>query len=327
MTKEIRIAYLLTILAGLSFGSIPIFAALLRNNNASSIEQTFIRLFFGAAVAFIFVLIYALNRPVEVRKSFSHSLHLMYGIQGIVFVLMIITYISSVALHTPAGEAALLVQVQPFITIVLSRIILKENITKEKIIALILAIIGIVILTRPWDWDNFLQSFWGSLLAIANGCLYSCYILLGRSQKEQRKDIDSLVSISWVLIYGFITSFPLLLLLNILPLPVEINKFSFDIIFTPIILFYGILLTVCGSLLPYTFLMISSKKVDASKAAILRLNEPVGAIFLGVLVLHEPITLWYVLGGLTILSAVIYIVISTKHNSDKLKKNSKKTAL
>ena len=44
------LGYVAAIFGGLSFGTIPILSAILRDNNASSLEQSSIRLFFGAII-------------------------------------------------------------------------------------------------------------------------------------------------------------------------------------------------------------------------------------------------------------------------------------
>ncbi|MFX1533339.1 MAG: EamA family transporter [Promethearchaeota archaeon] len=112
---------------------------------------------------------------------------------------MIIFYISSIALETPVGEAALLVQIHPFITLFLAWLLLEETIDRSKILALLLGIAGLMILTRPWEWASFLSSLIGDLLALFTGVVIGLYLLTGRWSVKHRTDVSPGLSIAWVL--------------------------------------------------------------------------------------------------------------------------------
>jgi len=142
--------YLGLIIAGLSFGAVPTISAILRDSNVSSIEQSFIRLLIGGIAGFSLVLFYSKNNIESFRKSITTSIQKTYIVQGIIISLSLNFYLASIALGTPAGEAALLLQIQPLVAIILGFTLLKESITKSKIISLSLALCGIFTLIKPW---------------------------------------------------------------------------------------------------------------------------------------------------------------------------------
>lgn len=317
--KNIFIGYSSAIAAGLTFGLVPIVSVFLRDNNVSSVEQVFIRLIIAFFLGvLLLMIIFTRNKPI-VAITFSKKFQWVYFIQGILLTLMIIVYITAISLGTPVGEAALLVQVHPIITLIIGRLLLDEQITGKKIFALIIAFLGIIFITRPWEWTQFLSSFVGDLLAISNGIFYAFYLLVGRYASIDREKTKPIISISWVWIYSFIASLPLLLFMIILPLPAIVSAFSLDIYTSTQIILLSISLAFVGSVLPYGLIMVSAKTVESSKTSILLLGEPLSAIIFGALILGEPITIFYLIGGGALLVAIIIILESSRSPNMKKK--------
>ena len=314
MEKTKLMGYISAILGGLSFGTIPIFSANLRDLGASSLEQSILRLFFGSIAGLVIILLFIPINAKMVRRSVKFSGQRGYMLQGLILAIMIILYLSSIAIGTPAGEAALLIQVHPFVTVLLAWLLFKEKITKSKIAALCFALGGLVLLVHPWDVESFLSSIVGDVLALLLGVLYAGYIMVNRWNNKNVENVSFLISVSWILIWTFLMGLPFLFLMKLFNLPPEIVSFSFENIFTPQILLIGILLAVISGLFPYGFIMISSRYLEASRASILLLSEPIGAMVLGYIFLSEPITLWYILGGIALLAAVVTTIVSQTTN-------------
>ncbi|MHA1205801.1 MAG: DMT family transporter [Candidatus Heimdallarchaeaceae archaeon] len=319
MDKKTNFSYLASITAGLFFGSIPVISAILRDLNVSSIEQSLLRIFFGSIFGLGIIVFYTLKKNKEqVKNSIKLTNQKTYLLQSLIFVMMIVVYLSSIAVGTPAGEAALLIQIHPFITLILGRIFLKERITKSKILAIIVATAGLITLTEVWKWESFMSSIVGTTLAILNGLFYAFYLLVGRASAEKRKNVPYSLSIAWVISWAIIIALPLLLMFSILPLPEELAKMEIENIMKTKIILIGIGFALAGSVIPYGLLMISAKYQESSKSSLLLLDEPVFAIILGAIILKEPITLSYILGGIGIIAGVIIIIL------DKSKKIEEK---
>ena len=317
-TNEFR-AEILLIIAGLSFGNIPIISAILRDNNVSTLEQVFIRSLIGSMFGIVVILVtfYSMNR-LEISHALTKNNQFFYAIQGLILNIMIIVYFIAIALETPVGEAALLVQVHPLITLVLGALLLKERFSKEKIFSLLIAFSGIVILIRPWEFNSFLSHVVGDIFAMLNGVFYSFYLIIGRLSKDHRLKVSPLVSISFVLIWTFITFIPSMFLFTLLPNNPLINSFSFSTYKSAFIIELGIALGLLGSVLPYGLIMISSRYVESSRSAILLLGEPLGAIVFGLLILNEPITIYYIIGGGLLMFAIIYLILTGSKPSSKI---------
>jgi drug/metabolite transporter (DMT)-like permease len=311
LEKEDIAVYSAILLAGLSFGAVPIFSALLRDSQVSSIEQSFVRLLIGSIAGIIIVIFHAKNGKSSFQSSLSIPVQKTYVAQGILLALSLNCYLASIVLRTPVGEAALLCQIHPVITLILAWIILKESITSKKIVSLIFAFCGIVFLTQPWKWSSFLSSISGDILAVLSGVAYSIYIIIGKFSVSKRNKISPSLSIGWVLIWGFLMWLPLLLITQLIALPPEITSFDLLTYSTVETIFYGVCLGTIGNIIPFGLIMLTTNRIESSRTSILLLSEPLGAILLGALILNESITVWYIFGGFFLLLAVI-VIIPTK---------------
>ncbi len=316
MQRQVLIGYFVTILAGLSFGGIPIIVALLRDAGTSFTEQAFLRLFLGGMAGVLILLLYLIQRKDNFRASLTKNAQQSYIWQGLVFTIAIIVYIGSIILETPVGEAALLIQIHPLITLILGALLLKEEINQRKIVAIIFAFLGMIILTQPWEWQFFLTTIVGDLLASLNGIFYAIYLLIGAYSVQIRSKIPFYVSISWILFWGFIWGITIFIFLRMLPLPSAMFVFSSENILNPYILSLGLLLAILGSIIPYGLIMLSNKfEIESSTQSILLLGEPIAAAILGFLFLSEPITIWYIVGGVPMLVGMVIILRSAIEKS------------
>lgn len=310
MKREKIIGYGVTLTAGVCFGTIPVIIALLRDVETSVIEQAFLRLFLGGIFGFGLLLYCYMNQKEIFQQSSSQAVQKTYVMQSLFFTLAIIAYIGSIILETPVGQASLLIQVHPIVTLILGFIFLQERISKNKLFSIILGFIGLVLLTTPWEWQSVMEHLLGELLAMSNGFFYAFYLLIGAYSTQIREKVPSFISIAWILLWGLLWGFFQLFILALLPLPTNYTLFDLEIFINPYILSLGIILTITGSIIPYGLILISNKyNIESSKQSILLLGEPISAIILGFLILSEPITIWYIAGGIALILAIVNLII------------------
>ena len=94
MRRHQLTGYFVTILAGFSFGSIPVIIALLRDVGVSITEQAFLRLFLGGMAGIIVLIFYYINNKEKFMPSLVKNVQITYIWQGLVFTLAIIVSIS-----------------------------------------------------------------------------------------------------------------------------------------------------------------------------------------------------------------------------------------
>lgn len=310
-TEEISV-YVTLLAAGLAFGTVPVFSALLRELQVSSIEQSFIRLFIGALAGVSICFYFLRINNKNFSSSLEPSIQKTYVLQGIFLSLSLNCFLASIAVGTPIGEASILCQIHPIIALFLAWQLLNEPITRSKITAIILALVGIVFLTESWAWTSFLSTILGDILSLMSGAAYAIYLILGRKSVNKRKNITNSLSTAWVLIWGFVMWLPIILVIQLINLPPEIATFSLTTFIDFEKILFGIGLGTIGNVVPFGLIMLTANKIESSKASILLIVEPIGAILLGFFIMGEPITIWYVIGGFFLLLAVLRTIIIPK---------------
>lgn len=298
------------ILVGILFGFIPIFVAILRDKGVSSTEQISVRLLISFSLGILILIYYLIKEKHKFLESYTFSVQKYYLLQGLMITAMAFTYISSVVVGTPAGEAALLDQIHPVVTFVLAIFLLNERPTTKKTLSLGFALIGVFILVRPWQLNSFFKYFFGDILALMSGTFYSFYIIIGRyfSKDSMRKKIDSKLSISWIFVWALITAFPIILILIQIHSFPAITEFKVNKVLQTEILIFILGLAIVGNIIPYLLLMVVSKFVESSKTSILVLSEPLSAVLFGVIILSEPFTFEYLVGGGLLILGIMNIL-------------------
>ena len=151
-------------------------------------------------------------------------------------------------------------------------------------------------------------NIYGVLLVFLSALSYAIYIIgIKTISKLANMNADKLIF--YVMLFGsFIYIYNL--------------KFftSLEIINTPILWINAFALALLPTILSLAAMTESIKLIGATPAAILGALEPVTALFFGVAVFHEQLTVKIVMGILAILSAVILIILK-KDISQKVKNN------
>jgi len=267
---EIIIAAILWSLAG-------IFAKQINGMSAQSI--TFYRVVFALVIFFTSILISGNLRIIELKDKKIYLL-----LFGILQVGTMLTFFISL-LKGSVSIAVLLLYTAPVYITILSPWLLKEKSTKKGIIALVLSILGILFIVDPTKLD--LGHYPAGILAgIASGIIYAFQIMIS---KYASSTYTGYAQAFW--------SFPIAI---IILLPVGISPFNLVIDN----LGYLILLSIFPTILAVSLYFNGLKKVNAHSASIVGLIEPLSAVILSVLILHEQISILEIIGGALILAGV-----------------------
>lgn len=107
----------------------------------------------------VLIILYTLKKiPVVVNKS---KLHLLF-LRGIFGSLAMVLFFYTIA-NIPLGEAVVLNKTSPFFVTILAFYLMKESISKNTIIALIIGFIGIVLIMKPFGISISLEHMAGVL--------------------------------------------------------------------------------------------------------------------------------------------------------------------
>ncbi|MFX0168187.1 MAG: DMT family transporter [Candidatus Hodarchaeota archaeon] len=314
MAKSAVPAYLSLIIAAVGFGSIPVFSFYLSLLGVSSLQQALFRaiftvifLFLGLGIAFSF-------RDIQFQRK--HTPHfILYGLIGIA--LSIIAYISAIAIGTPVVVAVSLTYLYPALTLILSRIFLKELFTLPRLIAVPLSIVGAIIVSLPLTPELEPVPVVGIILSFLNGVFAACYMVLGRKWGGHEGYAPT-VTTFWGYFFAMLWMAPLFLIISVLvPDP---RIVGFQLVLPPVTWLLLVGFALFATAIPYTLTNVGVERIDASAASILLLLDPVSAVVFGFLFLSQGLAFWQAIGASLILFATVLIAIEPRLQRQKQSK-------
>lgn len=204
-------------------------------------------------------------------------------------------------LMTSMAVAAILLYTAPILVVILSAFLFSEKITGRKVIAMVLAFAGCVMVTGIFSQVGPVLSPLGILIGLGAGLGYALYSIFGRYALQ--RGYHSLT----ISFYTF--AFSLLATVLIEP-PAKV----FGLILagnTPKDILLSVGIAVVATILPYILYTLGLTRTENGKASIMASIEPVVASLLGILVFQERLS-WFVLTGIALVLGSIVLLNSGK---------------
>ena len=284
---------ILIIIAGLFWGSMGIFVRHLNNLGFTSIQVACLRL---VTAGILFALILLIKDPKGFKiKAKDIPLFLALGLVSILF--FTCCYFTAIRLMT-MSTAAILLYTSPIWVMVLAIIFLKEKFTIQKIIALVLAFAGCVLVSGFGGRVTVI----GILVGLGSGLGYGLYSIFGTF--ALKKYTPYTVTCYTFLIAGagsVIVSNPADLLAKISAVDNKLSLFGFVL-----------LTSVVTAVIPFLLYTLGLNRTTAGKAAVLATVEPAAATLFGFFVMNETVGPVAVCGILLVFAAII--VLSVRKN-------------
>ena len=272
------------LLAGAFYGLIPIFVRF--GSGIDSISLVFFRALFG--VIFVFLIIKLLGKNLAAFKE--EKLNLI--IFSIISLLAIGSYFLALK-FIDIASAVLLLYTYSIWIVIFSWLWLKEKIGKYTLIALLLAILGVVLIISPSGF-KFEGNSIGYIIALMAG-IFACFSYL--FPKKYLKNYDA---------YS-ITFYQALFILPILIVPMMFSPPNFTL--TNIGVFAG--LGLFCTALAFSLVYGGSRKISGQHIGILLTSEIVVPIILGAILFSEVPLPVVIIGGV-LLVAGYFITIFTQ---------------
>jgi drug/metabolite transporter (DMT)-like permease len=197
----------------------------------------------------------------------------------------------------PTGLAALLIAVTPLWFLVLDSLLLGDHhISRRGKIGLFLGIAGVIVLIWPelrTPSSIGHRELWWSLALLAGSFSWA----LGSVLSKKWQSPDPFSATAWQVIFAGLAN---------LVFAVLFERIS-DVIWTARGVGAILYLVVCGSWIGYTAYIWLLQHVPTSKVATYAYVNPVVAVFLGWLVLHERIDHIIVLGTAVVVASVVLV--------------------
>lgn len=190
--------------------------------------------------------------------------------------------------------AAVLLSMSPIFVLIMAAIFFKEKITKRKLLCVILALTGCILVSGIFESGSGMQwSVRGIFLGLLSAFFYAIYSLISKVAMKRGY-------------HAFTITFYSLLAVVVVVFPLMDWKTTFEIVQDGGIgmIVFMILHSMCASVLSYILFTVSLKYIDAGKASILAACEPIAAMIFGIIFFSEIPTLLS-LGGLILSIAAI----------------------
>jgi len=194
--------------------------------------------------------------------------------------------------YTTVSIAVLLLYTAPIYVTLLSPLTLKEPITRQSLLALILSLAGVILIIRPGAVFHDMDSMYliGLGCGLISGLLYACMILTSRYLKGY---YTGTAQAAWAIA---------ITLTIFLPYSAAISwGVLLDNLYLLILL--GLLPTAASLTLYFSGLAY----VRAQNASIIALLEPISAVVFAFVILSQPITSTILAGGALILLGALMV--------------------
>ena len=290
--KNEKIAIPVVLLAGILWSFGPLVVRHMNDPNLVPWQYIFAR---GLTI-FLLINLYLY---FEEGKDFYKN-YLRIGISGIIggsgLGIAMITFIYSIT-NTSAAITLLCLAAMPFFTALLGFLFLKEKISINVWIAIVIATIGIIIIALG-------NTEKGSLLGLVFGMVSSIGFSVFSVTLRWRKETPKFTTVAFAGFFCFSVSAGIILTNNLVFFSSSYNGALFSL--------HGVL--VCMGLILYS---IGSKAIPAAELTLLSLMEVIGGIFwvwVPILGINEIPSTNTIIGGFFLFMSIIYYSLTIKTN-------------
>lgn len=284
MKKSPRGAYASILAAAALWGIIGVWN---RNLMAAGLSPTGIVVVRNFGGMLLLLAVFAVKDRGVFRVRREH-LKYFFG-TGIISVVLFTSCYFSCQKICSLAVASILLYTAPSFVVILSAMLWKEPVTKKKLLALALTLVGCACVCGVFD-GGLTVTFTGILLGLGAGFFYSLYSIFGRYALAHYSSMTVTV---WTFIFAGPASLVMLR-------PAEMRA-----VFTaPSAWLLAAGLVVFSTVAPYILYTRGLARVESGKASIMASLEPVVAALAGVLIFGEPMGLLTLLGILCVLAGV-----------------------
>lgn len=282
--------YLKVFIAGLLWGTVGIWGTLLGRMGMDSMMTAFFRLLSASIILSVILLIKGKGLSLfKISKRGLISCMLIGFLSQALY-----NYFYMYSVHTTGmSTAAVLLYTSPIFVAILSRMILKESMTSNKILAIIVNILGCVLTVTGGSFSGVQVNMVGIIMGVLAGFAYALMPILSRIGADFE---DAFTSAFYGLAFGA-------LLLFFMAHPFTGVDFAFNLPMVLVLIAFGLIPSALGYIIYFGGL---SQIKETSKVPIFCSVENVAAAVFGFMIFHESFTVAKVLGvALVFLSIVI----------------------
>jgi len=272
------------VLAAICWGTLGIFSTYLSQVGFSSWQITILRIVTAAIIGIVMLpKIWIDLTKLSLNQWVGLGLQSLIGVLG-----MTVCYLFAV-LHVGAGTAVALLYTAPIFSLVFSHLLLDERITYKAALLSVIAVIGVGMTTM----GSGTEGVWGIAIGLLSGVCYSLYGVLGKRAMHHKQSAP-LVFFTSILFSAIVLLF----------IPTTYTTY-YQLIELPTISWIYVLgLSFVGTIAPFALYTKALEKLPATRASVFTIVEPLTAIFLAVLLLHQ------MLAGIQYMGIVLILLVA-----------------
>lgn len=288
-----RLAYFMVILGAALWGITGFFVQNLYTYGFTPWEVVGIRLTFSTIILFTFLLL--INRPLLKIKLKDIPFFIGTGIISIAFFNY---FFFTVMEEATLSLSVVLLYTGPVFVTIISRFTFGEPFVKNKMIALLLMLIGCSLSVGFLPSGQLSVEAKTVLYGVASGFFYALYSIFGKYVSSR---YHTLTITAYSMLFGSLFLIPTSKLWQKAPLFSDTG-----------VLLNGLGLALFATVLAYSCYTYGLTYVESSRAAILSTVEPVVAIIIGVAIFSDSLSFWQGFGILFVLLSVLLTVKKSK---------------
>lgn len=285
-----KIYLILPILAGFMFGSSGIFVRTLTQNG---IDQTTL-LFLRFSIAIIPILMAIILTDRNLLKITSSDIPL-FLVCAMCIIGLNLCYNESMT-TVPLSLAAVLLSTAPIFVLIFAYVVFREKITKKKLICMILAIIGCLLMTGLFEDNLNNLSVFGIATGFGAALFWAIYLMASKKSIERGKHTYTILFYSIIIISIVLVPFT------------DFNQINSFIAINPTLtIIFLVLHSTLSFALPYILSTLSLNYMDSGISSILLSGaEPLAALIFGLAIYSEiPTVLMFAGFILTIIAMMM----------------------
>lgn len=199
--------------------------------------------------------------------------------------------------YIPVGHVILIHYLYPAVVVLIETFFFRQKTSKIKWLAVVLCTLGVFFVTPFEAASQNLSAIIGVLMAVGSAIFFAAYLL-----GVEHTCVSELHPLK--------LSFWLCVLSSLQPLAYVWMKGTFSLRFPSQAWWLLFAIMLLYSVIGFACLQISLKNTGAVITGIVATLEPITALLMGIIVLHEPFTLMTIVGCLLIISAVSLIALA-----------------
>lgn len=193
--------------------------------------------------------------------------------------------------NTTVANASLINYLAPALFILIAPIIFKDKFNKYKLIFVLLALVGVIMVSGVFEGEKLGGNLKGIILAILASLGYLGILIFNK----KLHDVPSLDKVIVELTSASVLITPYVIVST------DFSSFVVDYKLILLVLFFSIVLTA----LAYIMYLGSMEKLSSIHIAVCSYIEPVTSVLLSVLLLHEDFSILGIIGGVLILGSTL----------------------